>query len=225
MPKAGGKWNTFEIAAKGPKVITAVLNGTKTVELQNGMFARGRSRLQTRRAWSSSARLRSSHYRKRSGGRTMHYRILRVTSLAAGLLALPSFALDVAAQLAVSANDFKAVLVDGVNTVPANPAGDTVSIIDLICLAAQASWPRSRRRRAWSVRPPASRSRQTILALVTAATKLDPADPKKTAPDNKVWVIDSRRRRQRRRDHRGWRRGRGRSHQWGWQSRAGREPR
>ncbi len=45
MPKAGGKWNTFEIAAKG-RVITVVLNGTKTVELHNGLFAEGPITLQ-----------------------------------------------------------------------------------------------------------------------------------------------------------------------------------
>jgi hypothetical protein len=37
MPKAGGKWNTFEITAKG-RQITVVLNGQKTVDLHNGMF-------------------------------------------------------------------------------------------------------------------------------------------------------------------------------------------
>ncbi len=36
-----------------------------------------------------------------------------------------------AAQIAVSTNDNKAVLVNGANTVPANPAEDTVTIIDL----------------------------------------------------------------------------------------------
>ena len=40
MPKAGGKWNTFEITAKG-RTITVVLNGQKTVELHNGLFADG----------------------------------------------------------------------------------------------------------------------------------------------------------------------------------------
>jgi hypothetical protein len=37
MPKAGGKWNTFEITAKG-RVITVLMNGQKTVELRNTMF-------------------------------------------------------------------------------------------------------------------------------------------------------------------------------------------
>ena len=45
MPKAGGKWNTFEITAKG-RQITVVLNGQKTVDLQNGMFSEGPFTLQ-----------------------------------------------------------------------------------------------------------------------------------------------------------------------------------
>jgi 3-keto-disaccharide hydrolase len=45
MPKAGGKWNTFEITAKGRQV-TVVLNGQKTVELHNGLFVEGPFALQ-----------------------------------------------------------------------------------------------------------------------------------------------------------------------------------
>ena len=45
MPKAGGKWNTFEITAKG-RQITVVLNGQKTAELNNGLFAEGPITLQ-----------------------------------------------------------------------------------------------------------------------------------------------------------------------------------
>ena len=45
MPKAGGKWNTFEITAKG-RHITVVLNGEKTAELHNGMFTEGPFTLQ-----------------------------------------------------------------------------------------------------------------------------------------------------------------------------------
>jgi len=45
MPKAGGKWNTFEITAKG-RQITVMLNGQKTVELHNGLFAEGPLTLQ-----------------------------------------------------------------------------------------------------------------------------------------------------------------------------------
>jgi hypothetical protein len=45
MPKAGGKWNTYEITAKG-RQITVVLNGQKTAELHNGLFAEGHLTLQ-----------------------------------------------------------------------------------------------------------------------------------------------------------------------------------
>ena len=34
MPKAGGKWNTYEITAKGPHLVV-VLNGQKTVDVQD----------------------------------------------------------------------------------------------------------------------------------------------------------------------------------------------
>src|SRR5881409_4093759 len=45
MPKAGGKWNTYEITAKGPH-LTVVLNGTKTVDIQHGQFPEGPFSLQ-----------------------------------------------------------------------------------------------------------------------------------------------------------------------------------
>jgi hypothetical protein len=45
MPKAGGKWNTFEITATGRR-ITVVLNGQKTAELHNGLFTEGPFTLQ-----------------------------------------------------------------------------------------------------------------------------------------------------------------------------------
>jgi hypothetical protein len=40
MPKAGGKWNTYEITAKGPQ-LTVMLNGSKTVEARDPQFASG----------------------------------------------------------------------------------------------------------------------------------------------------------------------------------------
>ena len=40
MPKAGGKWNTYEITAKGSQ-LTVVLNGIKTVDIQHGQFPEG----------------------------------------------------------------------------------------------------------------------------------------------------------------------------------------
>jgi hypothetical protein len=45
MPKAGGKRNTYENTAKG-RQITVILNGQKTVELHNGLFAEGALALQ-----------------------------------------------------------------------------------------------------------------------------------------------------------------------------------
>ena len=50
--------------------------------------------------------------------------LMRGTALAA-LVTLPFFA-TANAQIAVSANDNKIALIDGVNTVPANPPPDTV---------------------------------------------------------------------------------------------------
>src|SRR5437879_13357323 len=40
MPKAGGKWNTYEITAKGYQ-LTVVLNGTQSVSVQDSQPARG----------------------------------------------------------------------------------------------------------------------------------------------------------------------------------------
>jgi 3-keto-disaccharide hydrolase len=45
MPKAGGRWNTYEITAKGSQ-LTVVLNGVQTVNVQNSQFAQGRLGLQ-----------------------------------------------------------------------------------------------------------------------------------------------------------------------------------
>lgn len=45
MPKAGGRWNTVEITAKGPQ-LTVVFNGTRTVNVQDSKYARGPIALQ-----------------------------------------------------------------------------------------------------------------------------------------------------------------------------------
>lgn len=45
MPKAGGKWNTYEITAKGSRLVL-VLNGTQTVDIQDSKFANGPFALQ-----------------------------------------------------------------------------------------------------------------------------------------------------------------------------------
>jgi hypothetical protein len=45
MPKAAGKWNVYEITAKGPH-LTVVLNGTKTVDVQDDKHKNGPIALQ-----------------------------------------------------------------------------------------------------------------------------------------------------------------------------------
>ena len=116
----------------------------------------------------------------------MFHRISGLSALAL-LAALSSGA---QAQLAVSANDGKAVLVNGVNTVPNNPASDYVAVIDLGAkppkIVAEILAPTS------VVGPPQSVavSADESLALVTSATKHDPADAKKLVPDNRVTIID-----------------------------------
>ena len=45
MPKAGGKWNTYEITAKGSHH-TVVLNGVQTVDVQDSQHAQGPFALQ-----------------------------------------------------------------------------------------------------------------------------------------------------------------------------------
>ncbi len=45
MPKAGGKWNTFEINFKGPQLMVT-LNGAKTVDIKHDQFKSGPIALQ-----------------------------------------------------------------------------------------------------------------------------------------------------------------------------------
>src|SRR5262245_55898684 len=109
---------------------------------------------------------------------------------ALSLAALLSVSSGASGQLALSANDGKAVLVDGVNSVPANPPPDTVTVIDLNAtppkVVAEIQAPAS------VVGPPLSVAvaRDESFALVTGASKVDPADPKKTVPDDKLSAID-----------------------------------
>jgi DNA-binding beta-propeller fold protein YncE len=99
-------------------------------------------------------------------------------------------AIFIAAQLAVSANDGKVMLVDGVNTPRPNPEPDTVSIIDLSTkpprVVAEVRAPTS------VAGPPHSVaiSPDRAIALVTASMKIDPRDPKAAIPNDQVTVID-----------------------------------
>jgi DNA-binding beta-propeller fold protein YncE len=108
------------------------------------------------------------------------------TPLLAALITTPT----ASAQLAVSANDNKVVLVNGVSTVVQNPPADTVAIIDLQQfppkILAEIEVPVS------VVGPPLSVAitPDESLALVTAAMKINPDDPTKQIPDNRLSVID-----------------------------------
>jgi DNA-binding beta-propeller fold protein YncE len=114
---------------------------------------------------------------------------MRPVAIAAGCFAAV-LAVPAAAQIAVSANDHKAQLVNGVNQVPPNPTPDTVTVIDLKTnpptVIAEVNAPTS------VVGPPLSVAitPDASLALVTSATKLAPGDPTKTVPDNRMSVID-----------------------------------
>ena len=94
------------------------------------------------------------------------------------------------AQLAVSANDAKVKLVNGKVEVVKSPPPDTISIIDLRAsppkVLAELNVPAS------VVGPPTSVaiSPKEEIVLVTGATQIDPADPAKTIPDDKLTVID-----------------------------------
>jgi DNA-binding beta-propeller fold protein YncE len=96
------------------------------------------------------------------------------------------------AELAVSANDNKAVLADGVTRVVADPPPDTITVLDLAAspprVVAEVAVPAS------VVGPPLSvaLTPDQGLALVTAAQKVDPADPTRQTADNRVSVVDLR---------------------------------
>ena len=108
----------------------------------------------------------------------------------AALLAFTPMAPAAWAQIAVSSNDGKAVLVNGVNTVPQPTPDDTVTILDLGAsppkVLGEVKAPSS------VAGPPqnVSVAPDESIALVAASMKLDPADPKKLVPDDRVTVID-----------------------------------
>jgi DNA-binding beta-propeller fold protein YncE len=94
------------------------------------------------------------------------------------------------AQLAVTSNDNKVMLDNGTVKIVQNPAPDTVTIIDLKAspprVVAEIAAPGS------VVGPPLSvaLTPDESLALVGSSSKIDPSDPTKTVPDNRVSVID-----------------------------------
>jgi DNA-binding beta-propeller fold protein YncE len=120
------------------------------------------------------------------GFRNKQVALLLFTPLLIVLACLPM----ASAQLAVSANDNKVVLVNGVSTVVQNPPPDTIAIIDLKQfppkVLAEIEVPVSVAGPPFSVAITPDES----LALVTAAMKINPDDPTKQIPDNRLSVID-----------------------------------
>jgi DNA-binding beta-propeller fold protein YncE len=114
--------------------------------------------------------------------------LVRPTAFA--LLVTAALAPRVHAQLVVSANDGKMKLIDGVNTPVPNAPPDTVTVIDMggasPRIVGEVKAPAS------VIGPPSSVAvaPDESIALVTASTKLDPADGSKTAYDNVLTVID-----------------------------------
>lgn len=114
----------------------------------------------------------------------------RFLPAAAMALALAAPAAIARAQIALSANDNKLVLDNGVTRPVRDPAPDTLSIIDLSTspprLRGEIQVPTS------VVGPPFSvaLSANERLALVTANQRHDPADPTKLVPGNSMAVVD-----------------------------------
>ncbi len=114
---------------------------------------------------------------------------LRLASVVA-LLAVLVIAPVAHGQLLLSTNDNKVTLVNGVTTVVKSPPPDTLTIIDLKAwppkVVAELEVPGS------VVGPPFSvaLTPDESLALVTSPMKLDPNDPTKQIPDNRMSVID-----------------------------------
>jgi DNA-binding beta-propeller fold protein YncE len=114
----------------------------------------------------------------------------RAVTLASVLAALPLFVTAASAQIAVSANDNKVILVNGVQAVPPTVDPDTVMVLDIGVsppkVLAELQAPSS----VVGVPQSVAVAKDESYALVTAAMKIDPADPKKWVPDDKLSVID-----------------------------------
>jgi len=114
----------------------------------------------------------------------------RAVSALITILSIAMTASAANAEIAVSANDGKMVMENGVAKVRKEPLPDTVSIIDLSGatprIVAEIPAPAS------VVGPPPSVAvaPDESFALVTGAMKVDPADPTKAIADDKLSVID-----------------------------------
>jgi DNA-binding beta-propeller fold protein YncE len=95
-----------------------------------------------------------------------------------------------AAQIAVSAQENKVVNIDGTNKVVESPPPDNAMILDIGVSPPKVIGQVNLGASVVGVPQSVAIAPDESIALVTAATKMDPADPKKTADDNKVAVID-----------------------------------
>jgi len=110
--------------------------------------------------------------------------------LLAGLLALTTLAEPARADIAISSNDAHTVLDNGVQVAAPEAPADTISVIDLASyppsILATLEVPGS------VVGPPmaVAIAKDESFAIVTSATKADPAGPAGISPDDRVSVID-----------------------------------
>lgn len=116
---------------------------------------------------------------------------MRNTVVAGVCVALSFGAVAAHAQIAVSSNDHKITQANGVNTNVTNPPPDTITIVDLGALPVKVlgtvgNVPGS------VVGPPLSVAitPDESIALVASSSKIDPADPMKLVPDDRVTVVD-----------------------------------
>jgi DNA-binding beta-propeller fold protein YncE len=116
---------------------------------------------------------------------------MRNTVIAGICVTLGFASVQASAQLAVSSNDHKIKQENGVNKNVANPPPDSITIVDLGVLPVKVvgtvdNVPGS------VVGPPLSVAitPDESIALIASSSKLDPADPTKLVPDDRVTIVD-----------------------------------
>lgn len=116
--------------------------------------------------------------------------MLKTVAIGVGV-ALCLFAGQVFGQIAVSSNDHKMVQENGVTKNVVNPPADTITVLDLgvtpvKVVATIKDVPGSVAGPPLSVAVTPDES----LALVASSSKIDPADPTKLVPDDRVTIVD-----------------------------------
>ncbi|HEY4249818.1 MAG TPA: beta-propeller fold lactonase family protein [Roseomonas sp.] len=117
---------------------------------------------------------------------------MKARLLGGAALALTLVCGAASAQIAVSGNGNKQRLVNGVNTVVANPPPDTITVLDLggprPRVLGEAQVPHS------LVGPPTgvAITPDERFAAISSSQRIDPADPTRTTADNRVTLVDIR---------------------------------